>query len=435
MTALTHVLITAADEAKPAGGAETAEVVLATGGALVATVALVALGWAHRSGRSRLLRWAAEESERQSGMPAWAALPTLVATLSLLCALFGMYWDISLHIDDGRDAGPLANPAHYFILVGLFGVFAAGFLATVLPEGRPSPSAVRIAGDWYAPMGGLLLLVTGGFALIGFPLDDFWHRLFGQDVTLWGPTHLMLIGGAGLSLLGHAALQVEAGRAKPPTVRGPLGLIVRTRYAGVFGGLLIGLCTFQAEFDFGVPQFQLIFQPMLIAVAAAIALTAARIYGGRGAALIAVVYFLVIRGVVSLLVGPVLGETTPHFPLFVAEALLVELAALRIGTERPYRFGAVCGLLVGTLGTAAEWGWSHVWMPNPWPESLLGEVVWVAPLAGLAGGLIGGFVGAALAVPVRRAPHVPGLAPAAGALVVIAALIGYGLDTRTVQDV
>ena len=34
------------------------------------------------------------------------------------------------------------------------------------------------------------------FALVGFPLDDGWHRLFGQDVTLWGPTHLMLIGGA-----------------------------------------------------------------------------------------------------------------------------------------------------------------------------------------------------------------------------------------------
>ena len=40
-----------------------------------------------------------------------------------------MYWDISLHIDQGRDAGPLANPAHYLILVGLFGIFAAGVIA------------------------------------------------------------------------------------------------------------------------------------------------------------------------------------------------------------------------------------------------------------------------------------------------------------------
>jgi len=30
------------------------------------------------------------------------------------------------HIGNGRDPGPLANPAHYFIIIGLFGVFLAG---------------------------------------------------------------------------------------------------------------------------------------------------------------------------------------------------------------------------------------------------------------------------------------------------------------------
>ncbi len=120
-----------------------------------------------------------------------------------------MYWDISLHIDDGRDAGPLANPAHYLILFGLYGIFAAGFLAIVLPEGKPSRGAVRISGDWYAPLGGIAMMASAAFALIGFPLDDVWHRIFGQDVTLWGPTHLMLIGGAGLTLIGSAILIVE----------------------------------------------------------------------------------------------------------------------------------------------------------------------------------------------------------------------------------
>ena len=60
--------------------------------------------------------------------------------VSLIIALLGMYWDISLHIDQGRDPGPLANPAHYLILVGLFGVFAAGFLVDVRSRWRsPSP--------------------------------------------------------------------------------------------------------------------------------------------------------------------------------------------------------------------------------------------------------------------------------------------------------
>ncbi len=201
-------------DSAPAGGAEIAEVVLATGGAIIATAVLLYLGWAHRTGRTDLLRRLSEFAARDTGLATWAALPLIVATGSLLVALVGMYWDISLHIDDGRDAGPLANPAHYLILFGLFGIFAAGFLAIVLPEVRPSPGAVRISKDWYAPLGGIAMMASSAFALIGFPLDDLWHRIFGQDVTLWGPTHLMLIGGAGLTLIGSCILIVEGRLAR-----------------------------------------------------------------------------------------------------------------------------------------------------------------------------------------------------------------------------
>src|SRR5258705_172726 len=62
----------------------------------------------------------------------------------------------------------------------------------------------------------LLTAVCGCFALIGFPLDDVWHRLFGQDVTLWGPTHLLMIGGASLATLGVWALQIEGRRSSQP---------------------------------------------------------------------------------------------------------------------------------------------------------------------------------------------------------------------------
>ena len=64
------------------------------------------------------------------------------------------------------------------------------------PRAAPAapPSGSRPAGR--PRSGGVLICACGAFALLGFPLDDLWHRLFGQDVTLWGPTHLMLIGGA-----------------------------------------------------------------------------------------------------------------------------------------------------------------------------------------------------------------------------------------------
>ena len=76
---------------------------------------------------------------RVGNLPPWVALPSALGTASLITALLGMYWDISLHIDNGRDAGPLANPAHYLILFGLFGIFAAGFLAMTIPRGEAVP--------------------------------------------------------------------------------------------------------------------------------------------------------------------------------------------------------------------------------------------------------------------------------------------------------
>ena len=426
----------------PAGGAAIAEVIGATAGAIILTAALVYIGWAHRTGRTQVLRNVADRMGAIAGAPSWAVLPGNIASIALLVAVFGMYWDISLHIGQGRDEGPLANPAHYFILAGLFGIFAAGFLAVVLPDGKPSRSAIRIAGDWYAPIGGVVLLACGAFALTGFPLDDVWHRLFGQDVTLWGPTHLMLIGGAGLSLLGMATLMVEGGREANPErddslAARAMAAIYKTRFAGVAGGLLVGLSTFQAEFDFGVPQFRLLFEPVMIAFAAGIALVAARVYAGRGAALVAWIYFVVIRGALTLIVGPVLGEPTPYFPLYAVEALIVEVVALWIVPRmRPLAFGAVSGLLIGTVGFASEYAWSHLFMPIPWPEVLISESVIVVPLTAIAAGLIGGFVGACLAAP--RDPdkvRAPGLVVPGLAVVAIAAVVGYGLQTDHHQGI
>ena len=249
-----------------------------------------------------------------------------------------MYWDISLHIDDGRDAGPLANPAHYFILVGLFGIFAAGVLAMTMPKDgeRPGPSAVRITKDWYAPVGGILMAVCGGYSLIAFPLDDVWHRIFGQDVTLWGPTHLMLIGGAGMTLIAQAILLREGMQAREAPARSRRSpLVAKLRRIGLAGGLLIGASTFQAEFDFGVPQFSQVLHPALIAFAAGLALVTARLMIGPGGALGAAAFFLLVRGIIGVLVGPGLGEVFPYMPLYLAEAACVEIVVLVIGRERP----------------------------------------------------------------------------------------------------
>jgi hypothetical protein len=418
--------------ADPAGGAPMGDVALATGGAGFLTLALLALGSAHRSGRITVLDRAAAWSERQWGLPGWSALPGMISLGALFVALVGMYWDISLHIDNGRDPGPLANPAHYLILGGLFGIFVAGFLSMVLPRERPGTSAVRITRSWYAPLGGVLLFACAAFSLLGFPLDDAWHRLFGQDVTLWGPTHLMLFGGAAMTLIGRSVLLVEG--AREARAKAGVGshhgtpFFMRFQRASLAGAFLIGLSTFQGEFDFGVPQFRFLFAPILIVLAASVALVAARIWAGKGGALIAAGLFIAIRGLVTVLVGPVFGETLPHFPLYLAEAAIVELVALRGARERPLAFGAVSGALIGTVGLAAEWGWSHVWMPLPWPVALLPQAATLAPVAGVAGGLLGGLIGASLASDRVPRPRHAGVALAVAAVAIVA-VTGYGLHT------
>src|SRR6185503_18755195 len=292
-------------------------------------------------------------------------------------------------------------------------------------------SAVRITRTWHAPLGGVLLFACASFSLAGFPLDDAWHRLFGQDVTLWGPTHLMLFGGAAMTLIGRSVLLVEGARVareRSGDNLSPASRFIRFQRASLAGAFLIGLSTFQGEFDFGVPQFDFLFQPMLITLAAGTALVAARLWAGRGGALLAVGLFLTVRGLVSLLVGPVFGETTPHFPLYLVEAGLVELVAMRGLVNRPLAFGAAAGALIGTIGLAAEWGWSHVWMPLPWSGSMLTEAAAVGLVAAVMGGLIGSLIGSALAS--DRVPRPRGAVPAlAVASVVLATLIGFGLQT------
>jgi len=426
----------AVQAAPPAGGAELGQIVIATTAAAVLTVALLYFGFGHRSGRVQLLDHLAAQAERRSGLPGWAALPSSLATISLLTALFGMYWDISLHIDNGRDPGPLANPAHYFILAGLFGIFTAGFMAMVLPRERPSRVAIRLGQDWWAPLGGVLICACGAFSLIGFPLDDIWHRLFGQDVTLWGPTHLMLIGGAAMTLIGIAVLSVEGLRANAALEqpRRETDSTRMLRAVGLTGGLMLGLSTFQAEFDFGVPQFQLVFQPMLLMLAAGLGLVLARIYAGRGAALGAALFFVALRGGLALLIGPVLGQSTPHFPLYIVEALVVEAVALRVSSDEPLRFGLWAGVGIGTAGLAAEWAWSHLWMPLAWPAALFPEGAIVGFLAAIAGALLGAWAGTRLSLdPGVRRPHLRRAALAAAAT--LTALVAFGLYTPAEHSV
>ncbi|MGI8460403.1 MAG: hypothetical protein ACR2OC_02030 [Solirubrobacterales bacterium] len=423
--------------APSAGGAAIGQVVIATVmvSAILGGVAFALMR--HRAGKSTVLARAADMAGRILGLPYWAALPSVVLVASLLTAVFGVYWDVSIHIDTGRDDGPLANLAHYPILFGLIGMLCAGWLAIALPRpgDKPGPAAVRIAKGWYAPVGGIVIAFSAAFGLAGFPLDDVWHRIFGQDVTLWGPTHLMMIGGAVITLIGQALLLAEGlkwqraqrgegARAERSRIE-QIALWVRRVSLG--GGILIAVDVFAMEFDFGVPQFAAVFQPLLLAFGAGLGLVATRLWAGKGGALAALAFYCVVRVVLTIIVGPILGETAPAMPLFLVEAICVEVVALALASRSPLTIGVVAGALCGTAGFAGEWAWSQLVMPIPWQPSLLPEGAIFALVGGLAGGVLGALLSSGLRG-VMPAPRVTRVA-AASSLLALGIAAAFGLST------
>ena len=326
--------------------------------------------------------------ERVTGLPAWCAGGVGLGGAALIVAVIGFLWDVAWHIDFGRDEF-LFTPAHSMIVIGLLLLVAAAITSAVLASVNRADVGLTFKG-FRIPFGALALGALGAGAVAGFPLDELWHGAYGVDVTMWGPTHLLMIGGASFSPVALWLMLVEAG---PEANGSRLAVIRRTLLAGA---VLIGLSTFQGEFDFGVPQFQQLYHPVLIVAAASIGLVAAREGLGRWGAVKATVFFIAGRGALSLLLGQALNLTIPRFPLYIGAALLVELAWHVAREVRAVPRAVVAGALVGTVGLAVEWAWTSLWGWHPWNATLFPGVV-VASLIGIPGAVIGLALGRVLA--------------------------------------
>ena len=363
---------------------------------------------------------------RLTGLPAWCATAVAISLWSLVVAMVGFSWDVAWHADLGRDRA-LFTPPHVLILVGLAGIGAAALASVVLATIDRARVGVRV-GRFRLPWSSLPMGLMAIGALIGFPLDDYWHAVYGIDVTMWSPTHLLMIGGASLTPIAAWLMLAEAGAAARAT-RG-----ARFLSEALAGATLIGLSTFQLEFDLGIPQWQALYHPALIALAMGVGMVAAREALGRGGALRATLAFLVLRGLIALLVGPLFGLSLERFPLYLGGALVVEgvyLIGPRLAAAARV---ALAGVLIGTVGMAPEWGWTHLWSPQPWQPRLLGAW-WV--VVGLA--VVGAFLGSALGRSVAHTRQVLHFSAVGLAFALLVALLAvpfprHGLDaTATIR--
>ncbi|MGH9279772.1 MAG: hypothetical protein ACRD12_16945, partial [Acidimicrobiales bacterium] len=328
--------------------------------------------------------------------------------------------------DVGRDQ-QLFTPSHTMIVAGLGGLIFAAAIAILFASLDEAEVGVRI-GFIRVPWSAMSLMAFGIGGLAAFPLDAMWHNAYGVDVTLWSPSHLQLVFGGSLATITLWLMMREGRRMEATPWHGykpELTLLGRVIQITVLGAVLVGLSVVQGEFDFGVPQFQVLYLPILIAAAGGLALVLARIAAGPWGAVKTVIAFLIIRGVIAMLVGGPFNLTIPRFPTYIVSAGLVEGVAYLLGTQNRLRFSLVSGALVGTIGVFAEVVYlSSLAEVSPTSAGLAKAAI-LAPITAIAAAVLGG----ALARPVGGGKQVPAVAALAGGLVLLAA-VAYPLPRK-----
>ena len=108
---------------------------------------------------------------------------------------WGVQWDVEWHVRVGRDTFWIAPHLITYAGVTISTLLSWGMLAWyTLGLGR-SDNLVRVLGA-KGTRGFHFAALGVALTVLAAPIDDLWHRLFGLDVTLWSPPHLLgILGG------------------------------------------------------------------------------------------------------------------------------------------------------------------------------------------------------------------------------------------------
>ncbi len=321
-----------------------------------------------------------ERSHSDRGERRLRRISAFVILYLLLQAELGLAWDRNWHDYLGRDQFWI--PPHILIYSG-FG--AAGIVALIVvlidsrryrqrKPGVDDSSTFSVFG-FHAPLGYFILGYGACIDLIAAPLDNYWHQLYGIDVTLWAPFHIMgtiggLVGGIGILYIFASEAAVLRER-KGKISRGP---IWRRLNAAEWGALVffaalieIALPALTAFASFSLGGWQLVSYPLPLACAVGFSLIGAVQLTRRPGAATLTAFLLWVLALVTQIYVPfalkvaahVLGLSfragagTPVFNmtlailpvLVVAEALMVDGFALWQWRRRGGEHGSL------------RWGW------------------------------------------------------------------------------
>ncbi len=245
----------------------------------------------------------------------------------LFQAEFGLAWDRNWHDYLGRNQ--FLIPPHMMSYTGMGGAGVVALFMVLIETiryrqrkpGVDKNSTIRVLRFFYAPLGFVIIGFGTLTDLAAAPLDNYWHSLYGIDVTLWSPFHLMgMVGSifAGLGLLYALASEAAIERHSEYSSHCYLGLSIPEWGALAFFAVLIelafiGLTAFKPLM---LGPFPVITYPLALALVSGICLIGAvQLTRKPGAASLVVLLLWILAFMIQLFVPWVLHVSSNFFHL------------------------------------------------------------------------------------------------------------------------
>jgi len=284
-------------------------------------------------------------------------------TVSLI-GLFGGNWDIQWHATVGRDR--TFTPPHDMILIaiGLNGILA---LTSILIETwwarqnhELTANSTDFLGILHSSLGSYFIGFGAVCSAVAFPLDTYWHSLYGIDVSLWAPFHTMIYMGGFLSITGITYILISAAHLAQSLNR---TRSMQLGYAGVIVALALLLSRLTT---FLIPSLSLspaginLFPVLLCMCVAFVCTLVVQVVPWPGTATLTVIVFLVAYVIIAALVPPMMTWLMQvEHQTFLPDALSLRSTVVPLIGQSPWLL--LTGLSIDgiiLLGRRAHWSLS-----------------------------------------------------------------------------
>ena len=186
-------------------------------------------------------------------------------------------------------------------------------------------------------------IAAGVITFASAPFDEVWHGLFGLDVSIWSPPHLVLLFGSAFAMLGVALLHADG----LPRLRARVPVVLLGAAALLIAGIFV------LEFEFRqLERWHVVLArprglyPVCTTGLAILVLAGVARLGGPGAATAAAAVAFLVRIGVSLVMLPALGRSAPLLPpLLLVPAIVLDAVVF----QAPARWSATRRYLVAGL--------------------------------------------------------------------------------------